>query len=115
VLRRVTVAARTAVSSSAAGSLRAGVVFAVASFAAPVTAPGRVERTGAAARPFFAFFLPPRAMIFALLLPPSAIWTHKEVKDWEGFFPTRKEISQWFEPDERTLLPRALACKAGVY
>jgi hypothetical protein len=51
-------------------------------FAAPMTAPERVKRA--------AFFLPPRAMIFALYLTPRAIWTQKEVKDWEGLFTTRK-------------------------
>jgi hypothetical protein len=49
---------RAAVSSFAAGSRRAGVVFAAAGFAAPMTAPERVKHA--------AFFLPPRAMIFAL-------------------------------------------------
>jgi hypothetical protein len=34
--------------------------------------------------------LPPRAIIFALFLTPRAIWTPKEVKDWEGLFTTRK-------------------------
>jgi hypothetical protein len=38
-----------------------------------MTVPERVERTGTAARPFCAFFSPPRA-----------IWPHKEVKDYEG-------------------------------
>jgi hypothetical protein len=38
-----------------------------------------------------AFFLPPRAMIFPLFLTPRAIWTQKEVKDWEGLFTTRKK------------------------
>ena len=79
---RAVAATRAAVSSSAAGSRCAGVVFAAAGFAAPMTAPERVKRA--------AFFLPPRAMIFALFLTPRAIWTQKEVKDWEGLFTTRK-------------------------
>jgi hypothetical protein len=55
------------------GSRRAGVVFAAAGFEASMTAPERVKRA--------AFFLSPRA-----------IWTQKEVKDWEGLFTTRKKI-----------------------
>jgi hypothetical protein len=43
-----------------------------------MTAPERVKRA--------AFFLPPRAMICALFLTPRAIWTQKEIKDWEGLF-----------------------------
>jgi hypothetical protein len=102
---RAVAATRAAVSSSAAGSRCAGVVFAAAGFAAPMTAPERVKRA--------AFFLPPRAMIFALFLTPRAIWTQKEVKDWEGLFTKRKKFSQWCEPDEHTCLLRALACKTG--
>jgi hypothetical protein len=29
-------------------------------------------------------------MIYALFLTPRAIWTQKEVKDWEGLFTTKK-------------------------
>jgi hypothetical protein len=53
---------------------RAGAVFAAAGFAAPMTAPERME--GA-----------------AFSSPPRAIWTQKEVEDWEGLFTTRKKIS----------------------
>jgi hypothetical protein len=32
-------------------------------------------------------------MSFAFFLPPRAIWTQKEVKDWEGLFTTRNNLS----------------------
>jgi hypothetical protein len=44
-------------------------------FAAPMTAPERVVRA---------------ALIFAVFLPPRAIWTPKEVADWKGLFTTKK-------------------------
>jgi hypothetical protein len=82
---RAIAAARAALSSSVAGSRRAGAVFAAAGFEEPMTAPERVKRA--------AFFFPPRALIFALFLTPRAIRTQKEVKDWEGRFTTRKKFS----------------------
>jgi hypothetical protein len=74
-----------------------------------MTAPGRVKRA--------AFFLPPRAMIFALFFNAACHLDSKRGQRLGGPLHHKKEKknSQGCEPDEHTCLLRALACKTGCW